>query len=139
MQTLIMTQCDCHPLLNRELGQGGIDVPTDVLGLNVGEERGSGVPGFRDIIQRHTARAPKMIEAEIERDAVQPGTETGGGLPACRMRPEAEKGILCHIFSAGVIAEHTSGERHHASDVSLDETAKRVTIARAHLEHESFI
>src|SRR5262249_35278338 len=81
----------------------------------------------------------QSIEAEIERDPVQPGGEASGGTPRRGVRPDACEGLLRHVLGVTRAAEDSTGERDDAPQMPLDQETARVTVASADASHESLI
>ena len=134
-----MAECDCDTLLGGKLRQGRVDVVPDVTGLHARHEWRPRIRWLCDVVKGHLAGTPKTVEAEVERDAVQPRAEAGCRLPAGRVGPETEEGFLRHILGARAVAERTSGKGDNMPEVSLEKPAEGFTIARSDPEHEHLI
>jgi hypothetical protein len=109
-QPLVVTEGDGNPLLVGKLGEGFVDVPSNVPCLQVRNRRWFGILGFRDVVQSHFTGASELVEAEVERDPMEPGWEASSGLPLGCVPPEAQERVLCHILGGCRLAEQTRSE-----------------------------
>src|SRR5207244_9565751 len=77
------------------------------------------------------ALAPLVIDADVERDAVEPRIEAGVALEPIEVLVGLREGLLHDVDAVFPASEHTHRERCHPALIALDQLAERVPITLA--------